>query len=72
MTGGQDSHAYGRISQICEGLGVEKEHIRIIKPLHNQHEINVQIMKEELAYEGVSVIIPTRECIQTIGKRKKK
>ena len=71
MTGGQDSHAYGRIAQICEGLGVEKEHIRIIKPLHNQHEINVQIMKEELAYNGLSVIIPTRECIQTIGKRKK-
>jgi indolepyruvate ferredoxin oxidoreductase alpha subunit len=53
-------------------LGVEKEHIRIIKPLPNQHEINVQIMKEELAYEGISVIVPTRECIQTIGKRKKK
>ena len=71
MTGGQDSHAYGRIAQICEGLGVEKEHIRIIKPLHNQHEINVQIMKEELAYNGISVIIPTRECIQTIGKKKR-
>jgi indolepyruvate ferredoxin oxidoreductase alpha subunit len=72
MTGGQDSHAYGRIAQICEGLGVEKDHIRVLKPLHNQHEINVQIMKEELAYEGVSVIIPTRECIQTIGKKKRK
>jgi indolepyruvate ferredoxin oxidoreductase alpha subunit len=71
MTGGQDSHAYGRISQICEGLGVEKEHIRIIKPLPKQHEINIQIMKEELAYEGVSVIIPMRECIQTIGKKKR-
>jgi indolepyruvate ferredoxin oxidoreductase alpha subunit len=72
MTGGQDSHAFGRIAQICEGLGVEKEHIRIIKPLHNQHEINVQIMKEELAYEGLSVIIPTRECIVTLGKKKRK
>jgi indolepyruvate ferredoxin oxidoreductase alpha subunit len=72
MTGGQDSHAFGRIGQICEGLGVEKEHIRVIKPLPNQHEINVQIMKEELVYNGLSVIIPTRECIQTIGKRKKK
>jgi indolepyruvate ferredoxin oxidoreductase alpha subunit len=70
MTGGQESHATGRLAQICEGLGVEKEHIRIIKPLHNQHEINVQIMKEELAYNGLSVIIPIRECIQTIGKKK--
>jgi len=71
MTGGQDSHAYGRIAQICEGLGVEKEHIRVIKPLRNQHEINVQIMREEIAYNGLSVIIPTRECIQTIGKKKR-
>jgi len=71
MTGGQESHAYGRIEQICEGLGVEKEHIRVIKPLPNQHEINVKVMKEELAYNGLSVIVPMRECIQTIGKKKK-
>ena len=69
MTGGQDSHAFGRIESICRGLGVEQEHIRIIKPLKNQHEINVQIMKEEIAYQGVSVIIPTRECIQTLNRR---
>jgi indolepyruvate ferredoxin oxidoreductase alpha subunit len=71
MTGGQDSHAFGRLESICLGLGVEKEHIRIVKPLKNQHETNVQIFKDELAYHGVSVIIPTRECIQTLGKRVK-
>jgi indolepyruvate ferredoxin oxidoreductase alpha subunit len=71
MTGGQDSHAFGRLESICLGLGVEKEHIRIMKPLKNQHEINVQIIKDELAYHGVSVLIPTRECIQTLGKRVK-
>ena len=69
MTGGQDSHAVGRLESICLGLGVEKEHIRIMKPLKNQHEINVQMVKEELAYNGVSVIIPIRECIQTLGKK---
>jgi len=72
MTGGQDSHAFGRIAQICEGLGVEKEHIRVIKPLPNQHETNVKVMKEELAYEGLSVIIPTRECVVTMQKKNKK
>jgi indolepyruvate ferredoxin oxidoreductase alpha subunit len=71
MTGGQDSHALGRLESICQGLGVEKEHIRIMKPLKNQHEENVKIIKEELAYKGVSVLIPTRECIQTLGKRVK-
>jgi indolepyruvate ferredoxin oxidoreductase alpha subunit len=71
MTGGQDSHAFGRLESICLGLGVEKEHLRMMKPLKNQHEANVQIIKEELAYDGVSVLIPTRECIQTLGKRVK-
>ncbi len=69
MTGGQNSAAFGRLTDICKGLGVEEEHIRILKPLRKNHEENVQIMKEELAYQGVSVIIPTRECIQTLNKR---
>jgi len=28
-------------------------------------------MKKELAYQGVSVLIPQRECIQTFARRKK-
>ncbi|MEI7594526.1 MAG: thiamine pyrophosphate-dependent enzyme [Bacteroidota bacterium] len=69
MTGGQTSNAEGRVEAICEGLGVEKEHIRVIKPLRNQHEENLRIVKEELEYNGVSVIIPRRECIQTLNKK---
>ena len=68
MTGGQDSAAFGKIESICMGLGVEKEHIRVIKPLKNHHEENVQVIKEEIAYQGVSVIIPRRECIQTAAR----
>ena len=71
MTGGQDSHALGRIGSICKGLGVAEEHIRIITPLKNNHDANVQVIKEELAYQGVSVIVPTRECIQTLSRRMK-
>ncbi|HOL74480.1 MAG TPA: thiamine pyrophosphate-dependent enzyme, partial [Bacteroidales bacterium] len=52
MTGGQPSHANQRLVSICTGLGVNPEHIRIIKPLKNRHQENVQIIKEELAYEG--------------------
>lgn len=69
MTGGQDSAAQGRIESICRGIGVEEEHIRILKPLRKNHEENTQIMMEELAYNGVSVIIPRRECIVAIDKR---
>jgi len=69
MTGGQTSSATGKIKDICKGLGVEENHIRIIKPLHKNHIENTAIMKEELLYKGVSVIIPYRECIQTLNKR---
>ncbi len=69
MTGGQDSAAFGRLEDIVKGIGVEPEHIRILKPLRKNHEENTKIFEEELAYNGVSVIIPTRECIQTLNRR---
>ncbi len=71
MTGGQKSQAYGRIEKICAGLGVEPEHIKTIIPLKKNHDDNVRIMKEELTFKGVSVIIASRECIQTATKKKK-
>jgi len=69
MTGGQDSAATGRIEAICKGIGVEEEHIRLLKPLRKNHGENVRIIAEELAFQGVSVIIPRRECIVSIDKR---
>lgn len=71
MTGGQTSHAEGRIEKIVKGLGVKEEHVRVIVPLKKNHEEFVSIIKEELEYDGVSVIIPTRECVQTLRRKKK-
>ncbi|HPE34610.1 MAG TPA: thiamine pyrophosphate-dependent enzyme [Bacteroidales bacterium] len=69
MTGGQKSAATGKIEDICRGVGVSEEHIRVIKPLRKNHEENVKVILEELNYNGVSVVIPRRECIQTLSKR---
>ncbi len=71
MTGGQDSSAKGKIEHICEGLGVKPEHIRLFVPLKKNHDEIVNIIKEEMEYKGVSVIIGRRECIQKIAKTKK-
>ena len=38
MTGGQDSAGTGRLEQICAGLGVEPEHIRVVVPLPKNME----------------------------------
>ena len=69
MTGGQKSAATGKVAEICKGLGVDPEHIHVIKPLRKNHEENTEIFRKELAYQGVSVIIPTRECIVSMNKR---
>jgi indolepyruvate ferredoxin oxidoreductase alpha subunit len=71
MTGGQKSQATGRLEQICVGIGVDPDHIRIIVPLRKNHDDNVRVMKEEFSYMGVSVIISSRECIQTSSRRKR-
>ena len=68
MTGGQKSHATDRLEQICIGLGVERDHLRVLNPLQNNYRENTEIMKEELAYSGISVIIARRECIQQIRR----
>ncbi len=71
MTGGQDSAGTGKIENICLGLGVAPEHVRVFVPLKKNYEEMKQIIKEELDYNGVSVIIPRRECVQTLLKKKK-
>lgn len=71
MTGGQDSHAVDRLVSICEGLGVNKDHIIRVIPLKKNHEEMVRIIRQEISYNGISVIIPTRECMQTLKRKTK-
>lgn len=72
MTGGQDSAGTGRFHDICKGIGVEEKHIRTLVPLKRNHEENVKVIREELEYNGVSVIIAQRECVQTAKRKRKK
>lgn len=71
MTGGQKSQATGRIENICLGTGVSRDHLRLIIPLRKNHQENVRILLEEFEYHGLSVIISSRDCIQTISRRRK-
>jgi len=71
MTGGQDSHAVDRLVSICEGLGVHKDHITRVVPLKKNHDEMVKLISQEINYKGLSVIIPTRECMQTLKRKTK-
>ena len=72
MTGGQESSALGKIESICRGIGVEPEHIRVMMPVPKNHEELCRIIREEVEYKGVSVIIPRRICIQKAARDAKK
>lgn len=72
MTGGQDSAALGKIESICQGIGVDPQHIRVLNPVPKNHEELCRIIREEIEYQGVSVIIPRRICIQKARREGKK
>lgn len=65
MTGGQDSQGTGKLEAICLGLGADPAHVRTITSLPKNHDDMMAMMREEIEYNGLSVIISRRECIQT-------
>ena len=71
MTGGQDSAGTNKFEAICRGLGVEEDHLHVVVPLPKNMPEITRILEEEINYHGVSVIIPRRECMQTLQKHLK-
>lgn len=70
MTGAQDSLATGRLKEICLGLGVSPDHLKMIVPLRKNFDQNLSVLKNEIKHKGVSVIISERPCVR-LSKDKK-
>jgi indolepyruvate ferredoxin oxidoreductase, alpha subunit len=65
MTGGQPTNMHDdEMVDLVAGLGVKREHIRVIVPLPQRKIENVRIVREELAHKGLSVIIARRACVR--------
>ena len=71
MTGGQDSAGTNKFEAICRGLGVSEDHLKVVVPLPKNMEEIKKTIDEEINYHGVSVIIPRRECMQTLQRHLK-
>ena len=71
MTGGQDSAGTNKFEAICRGLGLSDEHLKVVVPLPKNMPEITRIIREEINYHGTSVIIPRRECIQTLQRHLK-
>jgi indolepyruvate ferredoxin oxidoreductase alpha subunit len=66
MTGGQDVFVTGEeFIRLLRGLGVAAHHIVHVEPVRKDHARNVQLLRNEINYPGLSVFIASRPCIHT-------
>ena len=64
MTGGQPTAATDEdVVNLVTGLGVPREHVRIVVPSPHKKQHTMDTIREELAYTGLSVIIARRACV---------
>jgi indolepyruvate ferredoxin oxidoreductase alpha subunit len=66
MTGGQETlFPSSKLATLVEGLGVDPKHVFTVNAHRKYNEENKEILKAEMAYNGLSVIISVRECVET-------
>lgn len=69
MTGGQDVFVGGeQLVDLIRGLGVDPEHLHHIRPHAKLHDEQVELIRREIAYRGLSVIVASRPCIHSRRK----
>ncbi len=72
MTGAQPTiMSSEKLKAIALAVGVPPEHVHVVRAHRADHAANVEMMRRELAYEGVSVVIAFRECLEYLKKARK-
>ncbi len=72
MTGGQKTLiASSRLKDVVLGLGVAPEHLRLVEAHRTKIKENTDIIRQEIEYPGLSVVIAVRECVETAVRSKK-
>jgi indolepyruvate ferredoxin oxidoreductase alpha subunit len=73
MTGGQDTPVTSeRLVKIISGLGVPSEHLRSVRAHPKKVKEMADVIREEIVYRGISVVISSRECVRTASRSKRK
>ncbi len=71
MTGGQETILpTGNLPALVRGLGVDPAHVITIEAHRRYEKENAEILRKEIQYPGVSVVIAVRECLETARKKK--
>jgi indolepyruvate ferredoxin oxidoreductase alpha subunit len=72
MTGTQETILPSRaLVPLIQGIGVDPAHIITIEAHRKNEKENTEILRRELAYPGLSVIIAARECLEAAKSRRK-
>ena len=71
MTGGQPTiRPSSQLEGLVRGLGIPADHLHVLEA-HPRHDAqNTEVLRRELEYRGLSVIIAVRECLETIKRGK--
>ena len=70
MTGGQEPIVpSSRLHDIILGLGVPAEHCHVVDAHPRQVKKTAELLRREIAYEGLSVVIAARECKEVVLRK---
>jgi indolepyruvate ferredoxin oxidoreductase alpha subunit len=65
MTGLQPTVLPGsRLEPLLLGLGVAREHLHVVEVTPRHPEALAALLRDELAHDGVSVIVAVRDCVE--------
>lgn len=71
MTGAQPTLVpSSRLYPLLRGLGVDPDHCHLVEAHPRQAEANADLLRRELEYPGLSVIVAVRECVESVRARK--
>ncbi len=73
MTGTQPAiFPSAKLQKLILGLGVAEEHCHVLRAEKSLEKQNSELLKKEIAYTGLSVVIMHRECVVSAKRRMKK
>lgn len=71
MTGGQPTVLpMTRLSSLILALGIDPNHFHVLEAHPKKAEENGRIIRGELDYEGLSVVVMVRECLELVRRKR--
>ncbi len=72
MTGAQHTVlSSSRLEPLVLGLGVDPDHCHVVEARPANVQKLADVLRHELEHHGLSVVIPVRECIEHVKRRRK-